>query len=70
MATAADDYFSSGLNVTNGQVIKTEGVIPTTAQYFNGNANQFNTNQQQPQTFTFDNIVYNTTSKNTTLRRR
>lgn len=61
MATATDDYFSSGLNVTNGQVIKTEGTIPTTTQYFNGNANQFNSNQQQ--TFTFDNIVYNTTSK-------
>jgi hypothetical protein len=61
MATATDEYFSSGLNVTNGQVIKTEGTIPTTTQYFNGNANQFNTNQQQ--TFTFDNIVYNTTSK-------
>ena len=63
MATAADDYFSSGLNVTNGQVIKTEGTIPTTTQYFNGNANQFNSNQQQQQTFTFDNIVYNTTSE-------
>lgn len=62
MATATDEYFSSGLNVTNGQVIKTEGTIPTTTQYFNGNANQFNSNQQQ-QTFTFDNIVYNTTSK-------
>ncbi|CAF4331551.1 unnamed protein product, partial [Rotaria magnacalcarata] len=58
MATASDEYFSSGHNVTNGQVIKTEGVIPTTTQYFNGNANQFNSNQQQ--TFTFDNIVYNT----------
>ncbi|CAF3367127.1 unnamed protein product [Rotaria socialis] len=58
MATAADEYFSAGHNVTNGQVIKTEGVIPTTTQYFNGNANQFNSNQQQ--TFTFDNIVYNT----------
>ncbi|CAF3851990.1 unnamed protein product [Rotaria sp. Silwood2] len=58
MATTTDEYFSSGLNVTNGQVIKTEGTIPTTTQYFNGNANQFNTNQQQ--TFTFDNIVYNT----------
>jgi hypothetical protein len=62
MATATDEYFSSGLNVTNGQVIKAEGIIPTTTQYFNGNANQFNSNQQQ-QTFTFDNIVYNTTSK-------
>jgi hypothetical protein len=62
MATTTDEYFSSGLNVTNGQVIKTEGTIPTTTQYFNGNANQFNSNQQQ-QTFTFDNIVYNTTSK-------
>jgi hypothetical protein len=61
MATTTDEYFSSGLNVTNGQVIKKEGTIPTTTQYFNGNANQFNTNQQQ--TFTFDNIVYNTTSK-------
>ncbi|CAF1185299.1 unnamed protein product [Rotaria sordida] len=58
MATTTDEYFSSGINVTNGQVIKTEGTIPTTTQYFNGNANQFNTNQQQ--TFTFDNIVYNT----------
>lgn len=61
MATTTDEYFSSGLNVTNGQVIKAEGTIPTTTQYFNGNANQFNTNQQQ--TFTFDNIVYNTSSK-------
>lgn len=63
MATTTDEYFSSGLNVTNGQVIKTDGSIPTTTQYFNGNANQFNTNQQQQQqqTFTFDNIVYNTT---------
>ncbi len=61
MATTTDEYFSSGLNVTNGQVIKTEGTIPTTTQYFNGNGNQFNSNQQQ--TFTFDNIVYNTTSK-------
>ncbi|CAF0932025.1 unnamed protein product [Adineta steineri] len=59
MATTTDEYFRSGLNVTNGQVIKTEGTIPTTTQYFNGNANQFNSNQQQ--TFTFDNIVYNTT---------
>ena len=65
MATAADEYFSSGLNVTNGQVIKTEGTIPTTTQYYNENTNQFNTNQQ-PQTFTFDNIVYNTTSKKST----
>ena len=64
MATTTDEYFSSGLNVTNGQVIKTDGTIPTTTQYFNGNANQFNANQQQQQqTFTFDNIVYNTTSK-------
>ena len=44
MATTTDEYFSSGLNVTNGQVIKTEGTIPTTTQYFNGNANQFNSN--------------------------
>ncbi|UJR35881.1 hypothetical protein I4U23_028624 [Adineta vaga] len=58
MATTTDEYFSSGINVTNGQVIKAEGTIPTTTQYFNGNANQFNSNQQQ--TFTFDNIVYNT----------
>jgi hypothetical protein len=35
MATTTDEYFSSGLNVTNGQVIKTEGIIPTTTQYFN-----------------------------------
>lgn len=60
MATAADDYFSSGMNVTNGQVIKSEAIIPTTTQYFNGNANHFNTNHQQ--TFTFDNIVYNTSN--------
>lgn len=61
MATTADEYYSSGLNVTNGQVIKTEGTMQTTTQYFNGNANQFNSNQQQQQqTFTFDNIVYNT----------
>lgn len=65
MATAADEYFSSGLNVTNGQVIKTEGSIPTTTQYYNENTNQFNSNPQQ-QTFTFDNIVYNTTSKKST----
>ena len=58
MATTTDEYFSSGLNVTNGQVIKTEGIIPTTTtQYFNGNANQFNTNQQQ-QTFTFDKTIF------------
>ena len=63
MATATDEYFSSGLNVTNGQVIKAEGIIPNPTQYFNGNGTQFNTNQQQQQTFTFDNIVYNTTSK-------
>ncbi|CAF1489600.1 unnamed protein product, partial [Adineta ricciae] len=38
MATTTDEYFSPGLNVTNGQVIKAEGTIPTTTQYFNGNA--------------------------------
>jgi hypothetical protein len=36
MGTAADEYFTSGVNITNGQVIKTEEVV----QYFNGNANQ------------------------------
>ena len=65
MATATDDYFSSGMNVTNGQVIKSEAIIPTTTQYFNGNGNQFNTNHQQ--TFTFDNIVYNTSKRSSVL---
>jgi hypothetical protein len=36
MGTTTDEYFTSGVNITNGQVIKTEGVV----QYFNGNANQ------------------------------
>ena len=56
MATGPDDYFSQGLNVTNGQMIKTEAVLPTTTQYFNGNANH-------QQSFTFDNIVYNSGRK-------
>ncbi|CAF3965491.1 unnamed protein product [Rotaria sp. Silwood2] len=55
MGTAVDEYFSSEVNIINGQVIKTE---PTT-QYFNGSANQYNSNQQP---FNIDHIVYNTTN--------
>ena len=58
MDTVTDDYFSSGAQLTHGQVIKTEG----TTSYFNGNANQYNSNQPQ-QTFTYENVVYNTTGK-------
>lgn len=57
MGTAADDYFSSEVNIINGQVIKIEGVT----QYFNGTANQYNSNQQSVH---IDQIVYNPTSKN------
>jgi hypothetical protein len=60
MATSAEDYFRSGLNITNGQVIKSEGIVSPTSSYFNGNANQFNGNHQQP--FTYDNAVYNTSN--------
>jgi hypothetical protein len=55
MGTAVNEYFSSGVNIINGQVIKTENVT----QYFNGSANQYNSNQQS---LNFDNIAYNTTS--------
>ena len=34
MGTATDEYFTSGVNITNGQVIKTEEVV----QYYNTNA--------------------------------
>lgn len=54
-----DEFYNSTINLANAQVIKTESTLPNTIQYFNGNANQFNSNNQQ-QTFTFDNIVYNT----------
>ncbi|CAF3372187.1 unnamed protein product [Rotaria sp. Silwood1] len=55
MGTAVDEYFSSEVNIINGQVIKTEGVT----QYFNGSANQYNSNQQP---FNVDHIVYNNTN--------
>ncbi|CAF1015065.1 unnamed protein product [Adineta steineri] len=54
MGTDVNEYFSSGVNIINGQVIKTENV----PQYYNGNTNQYTSN---PQTLNFDNIVYNTT---------
>ncbi|CAF0862944.1 unnamed protein product [Adineta ricciae] len=59
MGTTVNEYFSSGVNIINGQVIKTENVT----QYFNGNTNQYNTNNnnQQQQTVAFDNGIYNTT---------
>ncbi|UJR10157.1 hypothetical protein I4U23_014373 [Adineta vaga] len=57
MGTTVNEYFSSGVNIINGQVIKTENVT----QYFNGNTNQYNNNHSQ-QTINFDNnAVYNTT---------
>jgi len=59
MATSTDEYFPSGINLINEQVIKSECSLPATIQYFNGNANQLNSNNHH-QTFTFDNIVYNT----------
>ena len=61
MGTTLNEYFSSGVNIINGQVIKTENVT----QYFNGNTNQYNTNNnnQQQQTVAFDNVIYNTTRK-------
>ena len=55
MGTAVDEYFSSEVNIINGQVIKTEA----TTQYFNGSANQYNSNQQS---LNSDHIVYNNTS--------
>ncbi|CAF1064453.1 unnamed protein product [Rotaria sordida] len=55
MGTAVDEYFSSEVNIINGQVIKTEAVT----QYFNGNTNQYNSNQQP---FNIEHIVYNTTN--------
>lgn len=57
MGTAVNEYFNSGANIINGQVIKTEGVT----QYFNGNANQYNNNNQQA--MNFDNVVYNPTRR-------
>jgi hypothetical protein len=36
MDTSADEYFNSGVNIINGQVIKTESIT----EYFDGNANQ------------------------------
>ena len=55
-----DEYFGSGVHLAHGQVIKTEG----TTAFFNGNANQFNSNQQgSPQTFQFDQQIHQSTSK-------
>jgi hypothetical protein len=59
MGTSMDDYFGSGVHLTHGQVIKTEG----TTAFFNGNANQYNSNQQPTQTFPFDNHAHNSTSR-------
>ena len=56
MGTAVDEYFSSEVNIINGQVIKTDGVT----QYFNGTVNQYNSNQQS---VNIDHVVFNPTSK-------
>ncbi|CAF4440072.1 unnamed protein product [Rotaria socialis] len=55
MGTAVDEYFSSEVNIINGQVIKTDGVT----QYFNGTANQYNSNQQS---VNVDHVVFNPTN--------
>ncbi|CAF4005403.1 unnamed protein product, partial [Rotaria magnacalcarata] len=55
MGTAVDEYFSSEVNIINGQVIKTDGVT----QYFNGTANQYNSNQQS---VNIDHVVFNPTN--------
>lgn len=56
MGTSTDDYFTSEIHLAHGQVIKTEGATA----FFNGNANQYNSNQQQ--TFQFDNHLQNSTA--------
>lgn len=60
MSSASDDYFNTDLHLTHGQVIKTEGATA----FFNGNANQYNSSQQQAsaQTFQYDNHLLNSTS--------
>lgn len=59
ISSSADDYFNTDLHLAHGQILKSE----PNNNFFNGNANQFNTNQQQSpsQPFQYENHHSNST---------